>query len=208
MLHSQRIGVSSKVSFIYGQPSFLNFRLFRRTKTKNIHIEVIYISNEKRHRPQEGRAQSQRSTYWRWLEHLSTHLGTALAFSVFAAVPLALYVRNIDFFQDFDDRTRFDSAKAFRALLGPYLIIDAAGWVYGFSLRFNKKVVAYYTARIVIPIFLLAYCIVEASAYLFSFDVYWSGLSVFLSIILTPWQLQRRTVDIGLKLKFAIQCQK
>ena len=46
--------------------------------------------------------------------------------------------------------------------------------------------VAYYTARIVIPIHLLAYCIVEASAYLFSFDVYWSGLSVFLSIILTP----------------------
>ena len=46
--------------------------------------------------------------------------------------------------------------------------------------------VVYYTARIVIPIHLLAYCIVEASAYLFSFDVYWSGLSVFLSIILTP----------------------
>ena len=136
--------------------------------------------------PQPQEDQSQRLTPWRWLEYLSTHLGMALAFSVFAAVPLALYVRNIDFFRVAEGGTPFDSAKAFRTLLGPYLIVEAAGWVYGFTFNSNKKMVVYYTARIVIPIHLLAYCIVEASAYLFSFDVYWSGLSVFLSIILTP----------------------
>ena len=140
---------------------------------------ALIINHMEKPPPQEGRDQSQRTTPWRWIEHLSTHLGTALAFSVFAAVPTALYVRNINFFRDTEDGTSFDSAKCFRTLLAPFLLIESAGWVYTFTFRSNKKMVAYYTARIVVPIHLLAYCIVEVSAYLFSFDVYWSGLSVF-----------------------------
>ena len=80
----------------------------------------------------------------------------ALAFSVFAAVPLALYVYATSIsFDVAEGGTPFDSAKAFRTLLGPYLIVEAAGWVYGFTFNSNTKMVVYYTARIVIPIHLL-----------------------------------------------------
>ena len=69
------------------------------------------------------------------------------------------------------------------------------------QFSFQNKMVAYLAARIVVPIHLLAYFISEASTYLFSFDVYWSGLGVFLSTFFLPWPLQRRTVDIGSQTK-------
>ena len=91
------------------------------------------------------------------IEHASSLLRLTFFFSVFMAVPVSLYVKR-RFLSRKKGGIHLDSAKVFRVLIGPYLLLEVIGWVLYLQARNRARL------RRILTILLhaFAFCAAEA----------------------------------------------
>ena len=123
---------------------------------------------------------------WTNLINTASLLGAGLGLCMVGAIPLALILRSIDYFEESEEGVRPNPWRMCIAFSFPYWMLSGQSFV-----NYAKQESETWRAslptvvelnKVGIPIFILVLCISALFHYKFKVDLYWSGIVLFVTM--------------------------